>query len=228
MVWDFFDGIYCINLYTRDDRLKKSKKVFNKLNIPVTYYRVEKHPTSGAKGCFESHMSIIKKAYHDGCKNVLIFEDDLIDNSFYDEALVEKAINFMKKSCKWDIFYFGHQPDIFWNTSRKVSDFIIKTHSYLTHAYVVSRRYMKKLLDKEYYGIPIDKMYLKNEHSYALYPMIFYQDESESDIETSSGTINFRYSELYAYNVNYSIISLILIILFILISIFILNKSLKE
>ena len=230
MIWNFFDGIYCINLDTRDDRLERSKKVFKKLNIPVEYYRVKKHPTNGAEGCFESHLSIIKKAYDDGCENVLIFEDDLIDNSFYDESLIKKAIKFMKKSSVWDIFYFGHIPDIFWKSSDKVCNNIIRTHSFLTHAYVVSRKYMKKLIGRKYKRDAIDEMYSKNKNAYALYPMIFYQDESDSDIPTSPGiSIGVcRYFELYSYHVNISILNLILLFILVLIIMFLIFLMLNN
>ena len=36
--YKFFDKIYCINLFTRDDRLERCKKLFKKLDIPVTFY----------------------------------------------------------------------------------------------------------------------------------------------------------------------------------------------
>ena len=211
-MWDFFDQIKCINLNTRDDKMIESSKVFKKLKIPVEYYRVDKHPTDGARGCYESHLSIIREAYYRGCKNVLIFEDDVIDSPYFEEKIISKAIDFMENNRDWDIFYFGHMPDIFSSSSTSISSNIIKTQSTLTHAYVVSRKYMKQLIDKEYSGIPIDKIYVRNENSYALYPMVFYQSESESDIATSSPIRGLRFSEFYAYHINYSITYLLLFI----------------
>lgn len=222
MQWDYFDSIYCINLYSREDKLKKSSTTFRKLNIPVQYYRVNKHPTSGAQGCYESHLNIIRNAYNKGCRNVLIFEDDAIDSSYYDEKLVKIAIDFLKTTPDWEIFYFGHQPDILFNSSNVVSNNIMKTHSTLSHAYAVSRKYMKKILlsGKEirpYDGTPIDKIYMINNNAYALYPMIFYQDMMGSDIETSKPIRGMRFFECWAYYVNYSVIEVVIIFILVLI-----------
>jgi glycosyl transferase family 25 len=114
-MWKFFDAIYCINLYSRDDRMIRCKKMFEMLKIPASFYRVHKHPTDGARGCYESHLSVIRNAYYRGCKNILIFEDDVIESPLFDVKLIEKAIEFMQNNENWDIFYLGHQPDIFIN-----------------------------------------------------------------------------------------------------------------
>ena len=214
MNWSFFDRIYCINLFTRTDRLEKSKEIFNKLEIPVEYYRVHKHLTDGARGCFESHISIIKKAYYEGCKNVLIFEDDIIESPYFSNLLIKKSIEFLKIT-DWELFYFGHQPNILTNSTTVISPNIIKTQSTLTHSYAISRKYMKKLINITYEDIPIDKIYLKNNKSYALYPMAFYQDDSKSDIVTSAPITNLHFFESYAYYINYSIIELIILIVLI-------------
>lgn len=216
-MWNFFDQINCINLYTRNDRLIRSYKVFKKLGIPVIYYRVHKHSTDGVKGCYESHLSVIKNAYYNGCRNLLIFEDDVVESPYFSNKLIEKAINFMKENENWEIFYLGHQPNIFWKSSEVISDEIIKTQSTLTHAYVISRKYMEKIIDRSYDGIAIDQIYLKNQQSYALYPMAFYQDESDSDIPASAPIRGLRFSEIYAYNINYPIINLIFLLFFFLI-----------
>lgn len=225
MIWDFFDQIFCINLYSRDDRLIKSKEIFDKLNIPVKYFRVNKHPISGEIGCFESHLQLINYGFETGCDHIMIFEDDFIPSPFYSEDLIKKAINFMENNTDWEIFYFGHQPDIFFNSSTNVSPNIIKTHSTLNHSYAVSKRLMKKLYKMEYKGEPIDKLFLKNEHSYALYPMTFYQDDLESDIPTSKPIRYMRFFEIYSYYINYSVveISFFLILLFAIFWIYIFN-----
>ena len=226
-MWKFFDQISCINLYSRDDRLEECQKVFKRLNIPCRVKRFHKHPNDGKKGCYESHLSVIRDAYVKGCENVLIFEDDVIESPYFDESLIEKAIEFMNNNNEWDIFYLGHQPDVFFSSSYAVSDYIMKTSSTLTHAYVMSRKFMKKMLNREYDDTAIDKVYLANENSYALYPMQFYQNESDSDITASAPIRGLRYSEFYAYHINYPILYFItlLISFIILIIVFIfLNK----
>ena len=86
---------------------------------------------------------------------------------------------------------------------------------------------MKKMIQRVYDGTAIDKVYLKNENSYAIYPMQFYQNESESDIAASAPIRGLRYSELYAYYVNYPILyflAIFITFLLILFTFLILNK----
>ena len=217
MIWDFFDEIFCINLYSRDDRLVKSKKLFNELNIPITYHRVKKHPISGEIGCFESHLEIINYAYEKGSNNILIFEDDFITSPLYNIELIQEAVDFMDRNISWEIFYFGHQPDILWSSSNVVSPNIVKTHSTLNHSYAVSRKFMEKMYKQKYDGISIDKVFVKNDYSYALYPMPFYQD----DIPTSKPIRYMRFFEFYSYYINHSVIELIIIISILIICIII-------
>jgi len=225
MVWDFFDEIFCINLFSRDDRLEKSKKRFKNLGIPVTYHRVKKHPINGEIGCFESHLEIINYSYEKGYNNILIFEDDFIPSPSYKPELIQEAVDFMERNKSWEIFYFGHQPDILWSSSNVISRNIIKTHSTLNHSYAISRKFMEKMYKKSYDGIPIDKICLKNDNSYALYPMAFFQDELESDIESSKPIRYMKFFEDYSYYIGYSVTELIFIILFIIISIFVIYKN---
>ena len=226
MIWTFFDEIFCINLLSRNDRLKRSKKLFDELNIPITYHRVKKHPMGGEIGCFESHIQIINYAYEKGYNNISIFEDDFIKSPSYNVKLIQEAIDFMERNTSWEIFYFGHQPDIFWNSSKIISSNIIKTHSTLNHSYAISRKFMEKMYNKIYNGEAIDKFFLKNNNSYALYPMIFYQDESDSDIKTSKAIRYMRFFELYSRYINYSIFEIIIFIVIFIFIIYCLYKFL--
>lgn len=212
--WDFFDDIRCINLTSRSDRYKQSKKIFDKYNIPTRYYFTEKHPKGGQHGCFESHINIIKEAYNNGCENVLIFEDDIYPTDFINRENLAVSIDFMKQN-KWDLFYLGALPDIRSTLSQKVSNKIYKLHGICTHAYVVNRSGMKKLKDLKFTGVPIDYYYINNiERSYALYPTMFLQGLSKSDIKEGDNWWTpystpervktfYRCVEWYAYYINY-------------------------
>ena len=108
MTFNFFDKIFCINLKYRKDRYISANKVFNKLNIiNVEFYITDKSPKGGRYGCFESHINVIKKAYHLGYNNILIFEDDIRPSNFYNLDLLDSSIDFMKNN-NWDIFYLGY------------------------------------------------------------------------------------------------------------------------
>ena len=198
-MWDF-DSIVCINLYERNDRMEECLKVFERLKIPGKMKRFHRK---------------------------LIFEDDVIPSPEYNEKYMIKASEFVRNDKNWDIFYLGHQPDVFFSCSEVVDDNIIKTYSTLTHAYVLSRKFMKKIMNRPYDGTAIDKIFLKNDNSYAIYPMQFYQSDSSSDIAASAPIRGLRYSELYSYYVNYPIfyfLAIFITLILILIIFFILNR----
>ena len=90
-LWDFFDGhIRCINLLSREDRYEESQLLFKKYNIPVRYYRTRKN-ISAQRGCFESHIKVIKEAYVSGAERVLIFEDDITSSAYLTSENLERA-----------------------------------------------------------------------------------------------------------------------------------------
>ena len=215
--WNFFDGIFCINLKSRDDRYEAASALFKEHQIPVTFHRVTKHPTSGLQGCFESHVEVIKNAYDAGMQNVLIFEDDLVTTGNYDLKLLDDAISFMKNDNAWDIFYLGPFPEIKrFSTEATPYNNVYKIHSLCGHAYVVSRRFMEKFKDAKFTDIPLDYIYMYNEQSYAVYPGLFAQGASVSDnngnVTLSLDTLPkvkqtfFRAVEMYGYHVNVPLI----------------------
>ena len=97
-VYSFFDRIVCINLKERNDRREIAEKRFQELGIPVEFYLADRDPESGERGCYNSHMTVIKKAYHDNLNNVLIFEDDVCPTKSFSEKIITQAINFMKSN----------------------------------------------------------------------------------------------------------------------------------
>jgi len=221
-LWNFFNGhIRCINLTSREDRYRDSKKVFTKHNIPVNYYRTTKHPRGGEWGCFESHINIITQAYNEGAERVLIFEDDVTATEHLNPTNLAKAIKFMERE-KWDIFYLGALPNIKMKTAHRTKyPDIYKLRGICTHAYIVNRPAMKRLIGLEYNGVPIDYYYIHNfNRCYAFYPTMFLQGLSSSDIQdggnwwssyASPSTVStfYRCVEWYAYYVNYPLYMLI-------------------
>lgn len=211
-IWSFFtktSSIRCINLLSRRDRYNQSLAIFKKYNIPVTYYHTERHPNGGLQGCYESHIACIRESYDKGDTMCFIFEDDVINSGFIKNTkLIKQAITFLQKCKTWDIFYFGTCPDTRTTKIEYVTNSILKMSSLCTHAYVIHRRYMKQILNTQFVGIPIDYIYKYNKNSYAIYPSIFYQSTSASDI---SGDLwnkipfkhqFFRLNEIYAKYLN--------------------------
>jgi len=223
--WSYFDAIRCINLVTRQDRLDLCSKVFQKYDIPVKYYHPQKHPTNPTQGCFESHINLISEAYDQGCQNILIFEDDIIDNSkIITLDALYLAIDFMKKNNTWDLFFLGSRPIIEMNSIKRIKKgngaSIIKLKSTCCHAYILSRRMMEKMYRMKYAGAEIDYIYIRNRDSYAIYPSFFYQRESDSDLG-GVGFIGKNYAmsalETYAYYVNVPLVIIIPLMLILII-----------
>lgn len=115
----YFDFV-CISLnHRRNDRAKSSQNLFQKLNISnlVNWWVVDKYPSDGIYGCFESHVSIwncseFTKPY------LCIFEDDLESNE-------ENSICF-KQALKYAYSNMPHNFDIL-NLEPKLGF----THKYL-------------------------------------------------------------------------------------------------
>jgi hypothetical protein len=125
--FDFFDGIYCINLDERTDRWDHSCKQFEKLGIKERVERFSaikpsydsrwnrrtpwgaekrKYPRLGAVGCAESHKEIIRMSMEQNFKNVLVFEDDFDVCDEWNINL-ESALHDLK-NVPWDLFYLGY------------------------------------------------------------------------------------------------------------------------
>ena len=63
--FDFFDEIYCINLERRTDRWKQCQSEFDKIGITdkVIRFKAFDNKENPKKGCYDSHLSVIKLAY---------------------------------------------------------------------------------------------------------------------------------------------------------------------
>ena len=106
--FDFFDEIYCINLERRTDRWKQCKSEFDKIGITdkVIRFNAFDNKENPKKGCYDSHLSVIKLANERKLKNVLIFEDDVAFLKRYDDRKLNKAIENLDKT-NWEFFYLG-------------------------------------------------------------------------------------------------------------------------
>jgi glycosyl transferase family 25 len=67
-------------------------------------------PSLGARGCFMSHLGILKEAEKENLSSVLILEDDASLSKKL-ARLDTEAIDLIKNQ-PWDQIYFGHQEDL--------------------------------------------------------------------------------------------------------------------
>jgi glycosyl transferase, family 25 len=119
---DAFEAIYVINLDERKDRIAEISPQLNQLKLSLTDGSVirfsamkptaaDGFPSVGARGCFLSHLGVLKDAKDKGFKSVLILEDDC---DFAKNIvtllppLIEKLV-----SSRWSIFYGGYLDESF-------------------------------------------------------------------------------------------------------------------
>lgn len=198
-MYKYFDDIVCINLISRTDRRLYAENVFRKLNIPVTFVVVDKHPRGGMYGCFDSHVNIIKNAYDSGKNNILIFEDDLLPTDTYNQDHVKNAITFMQENNYWDVFYFGYfvfnydvLPKNSYLNAKQVYPHVVEYRPFATHAYCLNRQGMIRILNhyiryigKVHYDIYISRY--TDARCFCYTPMLFDQKMCfSSDIEAQN------------------------------------------
>jgi hypothetical protein len=115
---DLFDRAYVINLPARADRRKSVARELRRAGMPLSPGRVEvfpairpdsagRFPSIGARGCFLSHLMVLKKARDQLSGNLLVLEDDLSLNPAFGD--LEPEIAHQLAEADWDIVYFGHR-----------------------------------------------------------------------------------------------------------------------
>lgn len=179
----FFEKGYVINLSSRQDRYVQFDQMIKQQNIGrIMRYLVHPNPTDPAKGCADSHLSIIRQARLFGLKNVLIFEDDamFVDNM---ESIIQPALQQLKDK-PWDFFYLGGRLIA---PAKKVSPNLAKMiGAYCTHAYAVNHTMYDKILEYDHaHWKAIDVFYsmiTRDFNSYICYPLAVHQRPSVSDL----------------------------------------------
>jgi len=175
----FFEQIYCINLDCRPERWQAVCREFDAVGI---LHRVQRfsgieheHPR---RGCALSHMACIEKARRSGCRNVLIFEDDLRWRR-WDEELFERAVGILKRDNRWELFYLGGRLK---RQARVISPEVLESRLWGGHAYAVSHRAYARMVDVE---LPLDVWYSHTFCSYCIRPLMAVQAKGFSDIKGS-------------------------------------------
>ena len=204
--FDFFSGIYCVNLDTRADRWHDSKNEFYRLGIRTKVKRfpgiiipsLKRTVHVGRAGCFSSFRAIVSEAKENKLENVLIFEDDV--------QFTEDALDILSASIKglsdtdWKMFYLGTciTNEFSEVPLSRITNNLLRMRGGLCHH---ATAYHHSIYDKVLEGIPdIDTMYLwlryhesmerwlveniQLKHEvYCVNPMIATQRPSYSDID---------------------------------------------
>jgi hypothetical protein len=167
---------YCISLNSREDRRDKIKSEFSRLDIPIQWWIVERHPEGGNYGCFETHVNIWEKCNSD---IVVVFEDDFEFNGTRKDFW--KIINeSVELSNKYDTIHLGNIPYI---VDKRVSDNFYEGKFLIACCYLFRKSKIKPLIPiaKRYYGSQIDVCLSQISSQVGLLPCRISQDFTDSN-----------------------------------------------
>ncbi|VAW42530.1 hypothetical protein MNBD_DELTA03-1855 [hydrothermal vent metagenome] len=179
--WSFFDKVYCISIAGRSDRRQEARQQFAAVGLQrlVEFVIVNKHPISPAEGCYQSHITCLKKAAAAGARHILIFEDDIIFKGF-SEAKIKEATEFLRANPHWEMMFLG----CIVSRSAGTADKSVRRIKYrcLSHAYAVNQPFAAELAARPWQGIPYDTFLARmNKEFYALYPACAFQSNAATD-----------------------------------------------
>lgn len=114
---DLFDAIFVINLPERHDRKEEMLKMIHQFSLvskqgaPVFFPAIRpkelgEWPSIGAKGCFMSHLEVLKQARARNYRDILVLEDDCELASCWQKHYQELLQ--WKTQAKWDIAFLGN------------------------------------------------------------------------------------------------------------------------
>lgn len=120
-LFTFFDKSYIINLPERLDRSQGMEQELKRLGLSESSNQIkffpaikpndqDEFPSIGARGCFLSHLLVLKEAKNQNLNNLLIMEDDLS----FRNLLIEHQDTVTKKlhRLSWDFIYLGHSLNL--------------------------------------------------------------------------------------------------------------------
>jgi glycosyl transferase family 25 len=114
----YFDRAYVINLPERRDRLEEMREQLGRVGLRLGEGNVALFPavrpadkgafeTTGARGCFLSHLAVLQDAANSSCARVAIFEDDLNFSRDFNQRIGSLLEGLAR--APWSMFYGGHR-----------------------------------------------------------------------------------------------------------------------
>lgn len=128
---DYFQQIYIINLPERKDRRDEMEKQLALIGLSLNHPKVQlfaairpndvgEFESIGARGCFMSHLEVLRDARLKKLDRLLILEDDLnFSNDFLQR--INDVLNQLEQS-NWSIFYGGYNIQLTPENKSKTSD----------------------------------------------------------------------------------------------------------
>jgi glycosyl transferase, family 25 len=154
-IQDFFAKAYVINLVERRDRRRDMTNNFKKIGWKIEPQKTDffpaikpidsgKFPSVGAKGCFLSHLQILKQAQADGLQNVLVMEDDL--NISQQLVNYQKSLLAQLNDLNWDFVYLGHREKIAPESNSEIKLVEYSQPIVTAHFYALNGRILPRLI----------------------------------------------------------------------------------
>lgn len=162
------DKIITISLQSREDRRVVANQELSKLNLRTEFLLSEPDRENSERGCFDSHVMAAKIALDNGCKSLLVFEDDVKILSFSLQQI--NAINqFIEQNASFDLLYLGLILGKLWFCGWRS---IVRARGACLHAYILSESGLQKMANYQYTGLAIDEVVKRELKCYSVYPMI--------------------------------------------------------
>jgi hypothetical protein len=118
---DFFSGASVINLPERKDRLTAFRRELAAIGMALEPGRMDvfpgvrpdsagQFPNIGVRGCYLSHLAVLKKAKENRLTSVLVFEDDVTFSPLLRQEADLLLGELMVRT--WGFAYLGHTKDL--------------------------------------------------------------------------------------------------------------------
>ncbi len=150
---DHFDRISVINLPDRTDRKRDTLNEFSRAGWDpndkmISFFPAIRpetaggFPSVGVRGCYTSHMEVLRQAKENNCANILVLEDDI---SFIREInQIGNAVMEQLEGKKWGFIYFGHDLPAGERNSPGIE--LLTEPIMLAHFYAVNGPYLERFL----------------------------------------------------------------------------------
>jgi glycosyl transferase, family 25 len=116
-VLEYFERIWIINLASRPDRRREMALQLQRIGLSIESASIQLFPavrpadrggfpSLGARGCFMSHLNVLREAASQGLQRILILEDDL---NFAEDFSI-RAVGLLEDLAArpWSVFYGGY------------------------------------------------------------------------------------------------------------------------
>jgi hypothetical protein len=186
--WSLFGAVYCISLPSRPDRRRAVALRFAEAGLAerVVFWEAVARAEDPARGCWESHASLMRHAAERGIDRLLVFEDDVLFTRL--PGLEEtRSVAALLDRADWNVLHLGCKP---YHLRASPLPLLYRCHALDSHAYVLSLDFMRRAQRARYAKLLfphcIDCLFLVSRGTWALAPMLCTQDDSVSDIERRS------------------------------------------